>query len=85
MMLALGPCPRRLSGATQSPSPNKVASEKLQNVMAVTEILPCSGKTNTTNTNNTNKGTTTMIPVILAMTFVGIALTMAFGFGLLPL
>jgi len=26
-----------------------------------------------------------MIPAILAMTFVGIALTTAFGFGLLPL
>jgi len=55
-------------------------SENLQNVMAVTDCLPCSG-----NLKHNEKGATTMIPAILAMTFVGIALTTAFGFGLLPL
>jgi hypothetical protein len=54
-------------------------SENLQNVMAVTDCLPCSG-----NLNTTNKGATAMILVILAMA-VGMALTTAFGFGLLPL
>jgi len=41
--------------------------------------LTCSG-----NLNTTNKGATAMMLVILAMA-VGMALTTAFGFGLLPL
>jgi hypothetical protein len=49
-------------------------------VVAVTEILPCSG-----NFNTTDKGATAMIPIILALAFLGMALTTVFGLGLLPL
>ena len=52
--------------------------QTLQIVMAVTEILPCRG-----NLKTSSKGATAMILVILAI--LGMALTTAFGFGLLPL
>jgi hypothetical protein len=54
--------------------------KKLQNVMAVTDCLPCSG-----NLDTTKKGATAMIPVILALAFLGTVLTTAFGLGVLPL
>jgi hypothetical protein len=48
--------------------------------MAVTDCLPCSG-----NLDTTKKGATAMIPVILALAFLGTVLTTAFGLGVLPL
>jgi len=57
-----------------------LAPKKLQKVLAITDVLGFSWQF----LHNQKRGIA-MIPAILAMAFVGMALTTAFAFGLLPL